>query len=613
MTKHTSLLYIGSLLVISLVLLPILNGDMLFMVQSRSFFMQGPEYLADCMHYVGGILIWAGTALTQLFYYPWAGSVVLILLWIAMGLLLRVNCRVSDRWQWLHFAVPVALLVSVVDLGYWIYYLKQPGYFFRETLGFLCVAIFLWRRERFDIWLMLIFAAILYPLLGFYSVLALGLIALRSIINRYWPIAIVSTLAALLVPGLVVRHYDNIRPIDAWTAGFPFIESNQTFSWPLTTPFIVAIILLIVLVVMSEVAAARTIAPSPEASKATRIHPMLRFLPYLLWAVTLCMPILLNRTNHNYHAEMRISRLIDEQRWEQVLDEVDKAPKGPTRQMVVAKHIALIHTNHLHDLLYAFPNIGPNPAVGDSLPVHMAQTSAAQFYLYHGLTNDAIHWCIENGVEYGFTFSDLRYMTLGALVNGESKLALKYLNMLSRSWFYHDFVRRYYPLVIHPEWFGDYPELQVMRELHNDVAEYLRGDDGNVEWRLYRTFSNQIGHYYSPLAQTIAVAYAMMRKEPDLFWEQCIEYVNMHPNEKFPLEFQEAAYLFTQLDGAKYSASHFRFDQSVVTGYKSFRQTLDGYSANPRITLGEVKQAMKKQFGYTYWYFYYFCTNTVAY
>lgn len=115
------------------------NDDVLFMAQLYSFFMSGTQFFGDCMSRPGGLLEWGGRWFTQLFYVPWLGSIVLTLLWVAIFLALKKAYSVANALSPLLLVPLIALLVSDIDLGYWMYYLKQPGYYFRETLGVLSV------------------------------------------------------------------------------------------------------------------------------------------------------------------------------------------------------------------------------------------------------------------------------------------------------------------------------------------------------------------------------------------------------------------------------------------------------------------------------------------
>lgn len=575
------------LLFAGLALVCLCNADVLQLAQERSLFMQGSLFWHDCLRNVGGLLQWAGCYLTQLFYYPWLGGTILILLWVAAYYLLRRLTSLPHDWQWLTLIPCFALMASVIDLGYWIYYLKQPGYFGRETLGLLSVLLLLqWPTSRTSAtiaqrfgWLTSVVAVGCYPLLGWYAVLALILLALCALLRRQWLNAGIALLLVVFGPALFARQYTTLRLTDAWTAGFPLIANFTTIAWSSLLPFAVLIISLVGLL-LSPLYASRL--------RASRLLPILG--PALLIAITAYS----NVWNHNYHAEIRMLHALQEFRYNAVLQEMDEAPEGPTRQMVCMKNLALLHTGHLSDKMFRYENAGPAPAVTDSLALHMVQTCATQLYLYHGMTNDATHWAIENGVEQGFSVDHLHTLALAALINGESQLARKYLDMLSWVPFQSRFVQRYYGLAIHPEWISDYPELKLMHELHNDVPDVVNRDDGNCEFRIYRLWANYLG-YTSPRAKELALVYALMLKDYDFIWPQFFEYAHSMTGSQMPLYFQEAVYLGCHIDPQGHSLADFHFDSTLKQRYEAMRT---------------VKP---KQNNHSYWWFFSYCKNVTTY
>lgn len=576
-TSHYPDLINLSLLVLGgLVLLPLCNGDTLFMAQERNLFLSGAQFLNDCLRNVGGGTEWLGRRLTQLFYYPWLGGSVLVSLWVLIYLLLRRAFPLSPQWRWLCAVPLVALLVSVIDLGYWIYYIKLPGYWFRESLGLCCCTLLLWGSKK-QSYLSAVLSLCLYPLIGWYSVLALLAIAVGEMLAKRWLPACVAILLLLVGPPAIARVYTTLPVGYAWLAAFPLIESNQTFSWVRTLPFIIMAASLMAVYLMGNC--------KKQCSR------LLQGGAYVCLVAWLCLS---NYVDHNYHAEMRAYRAIEEFRLGDVLKEVKDAPNGPTRQMVVSKNIALLYTDHLHDQLFQYPTFGVDPVVSDSLPVHMVQTAAPLFYLYHGMTNDATHWCIENSVEYGLTVSDLRILSLAALVNGESKVAAKYLQMLNGTAFYGDFAKHYLLLAFHPEWFDRYPELQIMKELNDDLEEYINSDKGNCEKQIYEAFANQ-AHHSNARGRELAMAYALMLKDYELIWHHLPAYARHLGKNKMPRQYQEAVYLGTQMKGAPYSADEFNFDADIPQRFNFF------FSQN------------NLRDDHSYWWFFQYCNNVRFY
>ena len=134
------------------------NAEVLYMQQMRSLFNDTSVFFQQYNAIPAGFLQWAGCYFTQLFYYPALGSSVLILMWIAIFFIqkkaflspntqhlspntqhLSPNTQhLSPNTQHLtpntqHLSplllIPlICLLVSEIDLGYWIYYHKNHGY-----------------------------------------------------------------------------------------------------------------------------------------------------------------------------------------------------------------------------------------------------------------------------------------------------------------------------------------------------------------------------------------------------------------------------------------------------------------------------------------------------
>lgn len=534
-----------TLLVASIFMLAVCNADVLYMAQSRSLCMsEFSVFMQQVQHSPDGFLAWVGCWLTQLFYYPWLGTLVLFALWAVTYWVLAHAFSIPRQWRWLILIPLISLLVSEIDLGYWIYYLKHPGYWFRESLGLLIVGLLLCIKPatassckcKFNCvpllkWGVPILAALTYPLIGWYALLALLAMAIRSFISREWAIGTVALLLALIVPPALIHNYTSLPANEAWTVGFPFIVSNQNSSWWLTMPFIV--------MALSVVALAACKRWPELGQKAVWIQAA-------AVGVFLNFSFFSNFDDENFHNEVHMYRDMEDFRWDRLIDRFDILSNGPTRQMVMCKNLALLNLHHLGDGLFAYPNIGPDPNVNEGLEMHIAQTAAPMFYLQHGLTNDAIHWSIENSVEYGLTMNDIRIMALAAIIGGESRLATKYFNMLKHTLFGFKWAQRYFPLTQHPEWISEYPELKVIKQLHDSDIDYIVDDDGECEFRIYRHFANTL-YNPDPLFQEVCLAYSLMLKNVEISQIQLNTYMAMHHNQSLPQYYGEAFDLFRKM------------------------------------------------------------------
>ena len=596
--------YLPFIGLLSVLFLLVLNSDLLYMVQSRSLFMSGSIFLADCLRVPGGFLTWLSLWFTQFFYYPVLGGSMLIVLWLALYVVLQRAFRPSSSWSWVLLIPVVALLVSTVDLGYWIYLLKQHGYWFRESLGILFVALMLWvqgqecasRRSAVAIALSLIS----YPLLGWYAVLASLCVTMRELCRAIksrsgWALPVVAMVALSFLPPLVAGRYDAFRLEEAFYAGFPVIESNLDFSWMLTMPFVVVGLSLVLLCLL----------PVQKPLKLGR-YPWV--LHVLVMALLTGIVVERNVEDANYHAEMRLYRDVEEFRWKEVLQEMRDAAErgGSTRQMALCKDLALINLHRL-DQMFEYSNGDVNRVMRDSCGAYMLYTCGPLLALHHGMTNTAIRWNIESSVEYGLSVSTLKVLTLAALINGESKVADKYLTMLNLNLFQSDWVRRYGPLVADPSLIEEYPELSMIRLMHSYPDDDVYGDKGHVEAELYKSFSNLINVNY-PAIQEIGVYYALKEKNPTRFWPQLRYYLQLNPGKKGSAVVNDAAFIMHHHHTGGLSMN---FSKDIQNRFDAFNNYISTH-AHSGMSNDEIGEMIKNKFGKTYWWYYYF-NNTKPY
>ena len=133
--RHASNLYWMLTLVVIAIILLTFERFLLWKIQEENLFLATPLFWKQQMAVSGGALSWAGAWFTQLLFYPWIGVGILCGWWWLLMWLLRKTFNVQERWAVL-LLIPVALLlVADMDMGYWIYIIKHPGWFFSPTLG----------------------------------------------------------------------------------------------------------------------------------------------------------------------------------------------------------------------------------------------------------------------------------------------------------------------------------------------------------------------------------------------------------------------------------------------------------------------------------------------
>ena len=610
------------------------NSEVLFMAQMKDFFTTDYTFLVECMRQPGGLISWVASFLTQFFYRPEWGATIMVGLWVASLWLSKLAFRVRTVWMAVLAMPVICLLISTIDVGYWLYYVKQTGYWFYGTVGYLCAILLVlfnryFRRKKADSLITATLVALTYPFVGWYSLLALLYIAacaladnladrktpkkedeeiyetviksrgdslVGKIFTPLYPLLLIA-----VMPWLFSQFYAEMRTEDAWIIGFPAFTNDTLMSLYPSVPFMVMAVLPLIF---------------PFLPKRKEVKNGMAWLILVLTVVLMASASMWvkerNFENYNYRAEIRMYRAADEQNWDQVLDEMGSIHGDASRQMVLMKNIALMNKREMGTGMFKYNNMGEPPTNGfDTLSVHMVQTSAPLIYYYHGKTNFTVRWCIENSVEYGYDFDNLRMLARCALVGGEMDVARKYLSILSTSLFHKDWAENLMPITEKPELIKEHHEFDKVRELRDHMGTVLDGDNGLCEMYLLNYFSNTMNKD-DKLLQELTLNYALVQKDIQLFWPRFFLYAQMHKGEEMPVHYQEAAYLYGHLEPQNVDISNMPFDKKVKERYQGFQQ-LSQSLLQTGMKPKEVGEAMKSTYGDTFYWFYFFCRDVHSY
>ena len=595
------------------------NADVLYMQQMRSLFNDTSVFFQQYNAVPAGFLQWAGCYFTQLFYYPALGSGVLILMWIAIFFLLKKAFLTSSTQHLIPLLlIPlVCLLVSEIDLGYWIYYHKNHGYCFSQTIGLLFASLLvcLFRsatsiKFKFGTIIASLLGAVLlvglYYYIGVYAMAAAAALGIIMLLERRWTSGAFYVIAAIATPFLFRHLSDTMRSEQFFTAGIPVFESGNITNTSLSIPFWIALLMLILFPILNKVG---------ERIKNVKVANIVSSL--LLVAVTGFSFGVLEDADYddeNYHAECKAYRDIDNMEWEDALYTIRQIQGTLTRQLIVFKNIALFNTGNIGYCMYDYDNKGMTPTPSDSLIVHMANTASPIIYLHHGMTNYAYHYCMEIQVEYGFNITELKVMALSSIINGEKKLAQKYLNILSRTMFHKKWAEHYLPLARNPKEIGKYPELAKINELHSYMSNNIDSDEGVCENYIINYFSDTYTNA-SKYLQEMCLAYSVISNNIQKFWRQYILYLQLHKGEKIPDLYQQAAYFYLDMvptSSPDPKAYNMQFDQKIIDRYNQFDQISQSLLKNG-FSKESIARQTEAEFGDTFWWTYYFNNGGVCY
>jgi hypothetical protein len=291
---------------------------------------------------------------------------------------------------------------------------------------------------------------------------------------------------------------------------------------------------------------------------------------------------------------VELQRLIFTEKWDEAIRFQEEKP---SRNLIGQYYynIALSETDQLCDRLF----FGSQDFLAGSLVLPWSDAHlnrGAYFYYAIGLMNEAHRWAYEEMVIYGYRPQNIQLLAKTSLINGDYRMARKYINILKKTIYYRGWAKKYGEMADNPDLIRSDPELGAklrilpkniffiqFNEPQNNLPLILEGQPDNRK---------AIEYYLAGLLLTKKVEIAVNN----------IKSMKASGYTRIPRHIEEAALMynnstgiFPDLGGLAISReTRMRFDQYFAS-YVAERK-------NP----ATLKENMQKQFGDTYWYYFHF-------
>jgi hypothetical protein len=308
--------------------------------------------------------------------------------------------------------------------------------------------------------------------------------------------------------------------------------------------------------------------------------------------------------DYNFHKELRMQRCVEACDWQGVLAEAAYTEDEPTRAIVMMKNLALFRLGRQGDEMYHY-RTGAK-ASDTPIPLHMVQVVGRSIYYNYGQVNYSYRWCLEDGVEFGWRVEYLKYLTRCALVNGESRVASKYIDLLKHTRYHREWAEHYEQFV------GKQDKMRADKEFEQifhlmQSTDILGSDNTLVEKFLMTQFT--VTNSEDKVYREQALLAALWMKDIQTFWPRFFDYANSHLGEHMPIHYQEAAYLYGHLEKGV-DISRMPFDEGV-------KKTYDEFIAYAQQCAGMSEERMRDlfypRFGHTFYYEYFLVRNQKLY
>ena len=560
-------LYVSLLAFISFVVYILyINQEVFYTAHDRSEFIYGAPFFHTLLSKPFGLMQYAGAWLTQLFCRPAFGSAVLAAIWVLIFLVGIKAFRLKPSASALMLLPVACLLTSVVDLGYWIYVSTIRGYWFSQSVGYLIMLLLLWAarctpRKWHLVWYLI--GVCLYPVLGWFALLFVLCLAVAE--KPTWREFFAIVLLIFTAGIWHTQYYSNLRADAVVMAGLPRFITPSDNTPHLTYPFWALGIVSVLI---------------PLYGKNLKYW----FVPALSAVAGIIFTCSLMYHDQNYIDEMRMVRYAEDDNWKEVLQVAEENQK-PTSTMLFLRNIALMNEGGLLDRSFKLGNSSYPLHNPDSVHSSLFDIASPLVYYNYGMTNEAIRLDFENAIQAGFSPFYLKMLARCGVAMGDQEL-----------------VERYTTLLHHMPFYGDWqpaPVTEKIKELEKAYPDEITGVENSDSYIV-----NGISLWSdsdSKVASEQALLYAMLRCDSRRYWAALRNYVKLHLDETFPLHAMEAYILY--MDKApEEKRMMLPVEKSVYERYKQFWATLESH-AKPGMTIEEVGEMMRADFGDTYWWY----------
>ena len=592
------------------------ENDLLWKVQQMNLFLNSMMFFKSQMVVPGGLLTWIGTWFTQFLHYPWLGVLLLCCWWLGLLFLIKQTFKTPAHWA-VFLLVPIALLLLTnMDMGYWVYMLKLRGHFFVTTIGTTMVVALLWcyrgivavtQQHTKRAWMMpgafiVLVCAVGYPLMGIYglaSALLMGLWTWKLSKNRSDGIGltVVALLSVIAVPLFYYRYvYYQTNLANIFWAELPLYFITEEYHAYYIPYYLLALFFVVMVLTY----------------KSDRKTSALPKKPFLAWSVQVIMAVVLVAgvwhfwfKDENFHHELTMQHQIDNLDWNGVLEEAAKQECEPTRAIVVMRNIALSRLGRQGNEMFLYKN--GSRRYEAPFDMRLMLVVGPLIYYQYGMLNYCNRLCMEMGVEFDFRPEYYQLMTRCAILNGERALALKYIGILKQTTFFSDWAEQARIVLELPTQIEKDPAYSfVARMMHYDNV--LSGDQGYVENFLMKQLSKST-YTGDSFFQEQALLATLWTKNIPTFWKRFGDYVRLHPDGPMPRYYQEAAYLYGKIE-ERPDLDRMPFDAGVKDGFERFATSTSNYDGQD---IEVAREALYPFYGQTYYYDYYMMSKLPEY
>ena len=554
----------------------------LFFQETQSLFIFSGEHLQPYLLKPGGLLEYAAKFITQFYPGKITGSLILSVILTLPGIILYIiNKRLIPE---ISFSLLFLLIPSCLML------LMQANYYhmMEYNLGFLLILFYylfsVMSRVKYHRIPVLLLLPLFYYLAGAYVMIFAGIYIIHNLffekrIQKYFYSLMLLVISAITF--LLFRKIIFLQPVEQIILSpLPLLENvAYKVTFFILTGYLVFYPLICRITIRLK-----------QSRLNTRLYSFMSVI--IVFATTIFL--LFRIYNPQTARVVELERLIFGEKWDEAIRFHEKKPS----LNLIGQYfynIALSETDQLCDrLFFGRQDFGAGSLVLPWGDAHMNR--GGYFYYAIGLINEAHRWAYEEMVVYGYRPQNIKLLAKTSLINGDYRMARKYINILKRTIYYRGWAKKMEEMADNPDLIQSHPELGAKLKIlpKNNFFIQFNEPQNNLPLMLEAQPDNRKAfEYYLAgllLTKNVEVAVNNIKKMKEIGYTRIPRHI-----EEAVLIYYNSTGVFPDLGGLTISnETQMRFDQYFTT-YIGARQ-------NPSL----LKEKMQENFGNTFWYYFHF-------
>ncbi len=550
--------------------------------ETQSLFIFSGEYLHSFLLKPGGLLEYSAKYLTQFYADPIIGPVVLSVILTLPGLVLFfINKRLIPgiSGSLLFLLIPSFLML-----------LMQANYYhmMEYNLGFLMVLLYyllsISSEKKYHNILILVLFPLFYYLAGAFALIFAVLYTAHNMIitkerHKYINslLMLITSVFSFLVfyKVLFLQPYEHLLlyPLPVLdNSGYKItflLLSAYTVLYPLLSP------------VTSRIMLSRFNNKLYSWLSSFLVFVVVTFLLFKIY-------------NPQTARVIKLEILVFDEKWNEA---ISLHEKSPSRNLIgqYFYNIALSETGQLCDRLFmGIQDFGTGALVlpwGDD---HLNR--GAYFYYSIGLINEAHRWAYEEMVVYGPRPQNIKLLAKTSLINGDYIMAVKYLNILKKTYYYRTWAEKYEKMADNPSLIQSDTELGAKMKIlpKNNFFIKFNEPQTNLPLLIESQPENKKAFEYYMAGLLLTKNIEDVIKNISGMKERGFFLIPRYIEEAV-LIYQNSTNIHPDLGGLVINPSTRAHFDSYFAAYVAARK-------NP----ATLKEMMQNQFGDTFWYYFHF-------